>query len=624
MALSAPERQARFDRFRLLAGLAIAGFGLITIGLLRLQVAEHDRYAELSKENRVRLEVLRAPRGAIYDRNGELLADSAPSFTILFRPFPAESAQRAALTRTAAWLHRVSRLTGVDSTEVRRLVGQANRSGHSAPLMRDAPFAVLAGVEESRSELPGIEVQVEPLRRYPNGSLAAHLLGYAGEINDSEVDSLTEQGYQPGDLYGRTGVERSYEEILRGHDGAEYVVVNAMGKRVSTLSGEPPRPPVAGHDLVLTLDLKVQRALELAMRNVAKGAAVVIDPRDGGILALVSRPAFNPNEFSHGLSYERWDELNSAAANPLLNRAIQGMYPPGSTFKIVSMMAALRAGVVNPGTRLQPCSGRFTFGTRSFGCWNHAGHGSLDLIQALEKSCDVYFYQVGLALGLPHLEEAAHDFGLGERTGVDLPQERRGLVPTTSWYDQRFGAGRWSKGLLLNLAIGQGELLVTPIQLALLCAESANGGRALRPHIVREVRGVKDFHTPKPVQSGFDASDRAWSALHEAMRGVVDDGTATLARVPGIAVAGKTGTAQNPHGKDHALFVCYAPADQPAMAMSFVVENSGHGGTICAPIAGEVIRRVFGADTMHVAPVIVRRVVRDTTATDTLGVGNGD
>jgi penicillin-binding protein 2 len=624
MALSAPERQARFDRFRLLAGLAIAGFGLVTAGLLRLQVAEHDRYAELSKENRVRLEVLRAPRGAIYDRNGELLADSAPSFTILFQPFPAESAQRAAVTRTSAWLHRVSGLTGVDTTEVRRLVREANRSGHSSALMRDAPFAVLAGVEESRSELPGIEVQVEPLRRYPNGSLAAHLLGYAGEINDAELDSLTEQGYQSGDLLGRTGVERSYEEILRGHDGAEYVVVNAMGKRVSTLAGEAPRPPVAGHDLVLTIDLKLQRALEAAMKNVAKGAAVVIDPRDGGILALVSRPAFDPNEFSHGLSYERWDELNSAQANPLLNRAIQGMYPPGSTFKIVTMMAALRAGVVSPGTRLQPCSGRYMFGTRAFGCWKHEGHGSLDLIGALAKSCDVYFYQVGISLGLPKLEQAARDFGLGERTGVDLPQERRGLVPSESWYDKRFGAGRWSKGLILNIAIGQGELLVTPIQLALLCAEAANGGHALRPHVVREVRGVQDYHPPKPIQSGFEANDRAWTALHTAMRDVVDDGTATLAKIPGISIAGKTGTAQNPHGKDHALFVCYTPADQPTLAMSFVVENSGHGGVICAPIAGELIRRAFGADTMHVAAPLAHHARRDSTAVDTLETGSGD
>ena len=624
MALSAPERQAREQRFRLLAGVALAGFGLVTLGLLRLQVAEHERYAELSKENRVRLEVLRAPRGAIYDRNGELLADSAPSFTILFSPFPAESAQRAAVTRTSVWLSRVSKLTGVDSNDVRRLVSQANHSGHSSPLLRDAPFAVLAGVEESRAELPGIEVQVEPLRRYPNGALAAHLLGYAGEINDTELDSLTDQGYQSGDLLGRSGVEKSYEEILRGHDGAEYVVVNAMGKRVSALAGEPPRPPVPGHDLVLTLDLKVQRALETAMRNVARGAAVVVDPRDGGILALVSRPAFDPNEFSHGLSYERWNELNSAAANPLLDRAIQGMYPPGSTFKIVSMMAGMRAGVVNPGTRLQPCTGHYQFGSRAFGCWKHEGHGSLTLVEALAKSCDVYFYQLGLALGLPRLEEAAREFGLGERTGVDLPQERRGLVPGESWYDRRFGAGRWSKGLVLNIAIGQGELLVTPIQLALLCAESANGGHAVRPHIVRAVRGVQDFHQPKPLQAGFAAPPRAWEALHQAMEDVVDDGTATLARIPGISIAGKTGTAQNPHGKDHALFVCYAPANQPTLAMSFVVENSGHGGVICAPIASEVLRRVLGSDSTHVTPLMARHAARDTLAVDTTGVESGD
>ncbi len=623
MVLSAPERLAREAHFRVLAIVALAGFALVVLGLLRLQVVEHDRWAELSKENRVRLEVLRAPRGAIYDRNGELLADSAPSFTIQFQPFPAESAQRAALTRRPEWIARVAALVGVDPVEVRRLVTEANHSGHSAALLRDAPFSVLAAVEESRSELPGIDVQIEPLRRYPHGALASHLLGYAGEINDVELDSLSSDGYQAGDLFGRSGVERSYETILHGRDGAEYVVVNAMGKRVSTLTGEPPRPPVAGHDLVLTVDLKVQKALEEAMSGVQRGAAVVIDPRDGGILAMLSRPAFDPNEFSHGLSVERWNEMSEGESNPLLDRAIQGVYPPGSTFKIVSMMAGLRSGVVRPGSHFAPCYGRYQFGGRSFACWDPKGHGSLDLVGALVNSCDVYFYQLGLALGLPRLEQAARDFGLGERTGVDLPQERKGLIPSASWYDRRWGAGKWRKGLLLNLAIGQGELLVTPIQLALLAAEAGNGGHPLRPHLVREVRGARDVRPAKPTGGGFDADPTAWAALHEGLLGVVDHGTGMSARVPGVAVAGKTGSAQNPHGRTHALFVCYAPADHPEMAMSFVVENSGHGGSIAAPMAAQVIRRVLANDTTRVVPV-ARRGAPAPAPADTSGEQNAD
>ncbi len=607
MRSSSPARQAKERRFAAFAVVVAAGFGLIALGLLRLQVVEHERYVELSKENRVRLEVLRAPRGAIFDRHGELLADSAPSFSIVFRPFPAESVRAARLTESPGWIARVSSLLEGDSAEVRQRVAQANRSGQSAMLRRNAPFRVRAAVEESRGELPGLEVQVEPIRRYPNGTLAAHLLGYAGQINEQELADRAAQGYSPGDLIGRTGVERSYEDILRGRDGAEYVVVNAMGKRVATFTEEPQLRPVAGHSLTLTLDLKVQRALEDVMAGVERGAAVALDPRDGGILGLVSRPAFDPNEFSWGLSWERWHELSSGDTNPLLDRAIQGVYPPGSTFKIVTMLAALRSGDARPATRLAPCSGHYQFGSRSFACWKPTGHGSLDFVGALQNSCDVYFYQIGLSLGLPRLEETARAMGLGERSGVDLPEERGGLVPGTSWYDRHWGVGRWSRGLLLNLAIGQGELLVTPLQLALVTAEVVRDGRPLRPHVVRRVQGVAEFRPERPQQTGVSADPGIWNAIHVGLERVVESGTGTAARVPALRVAGKTGTAQNPHGKDHALFVCYAPADQPTLVLAFVIENSGHGGTIAAPLAAQVLRRVLLPDSLaalHAPPPV--------------------
>jgi penicillin-binding protein 2 len=406
MSLSPPIRENRESRFRVLSRLAIAGFGLIVLGLVRLQVVEHEKYLALSNENRVRLEVLRAPRGVIYDAGGELLADSAPSFGIVFRPFPAESVQRAQAVLTPAWMAEVAELVESDTAAVRKAVATANRSGQTALLKEDASFRVLAAVEESRAELPGIEVQIQPMRRYPHGRLAAHLLGYAGEVTDQELDSLSASGYRLGDLIGRTGIERNYEEILRGHDGAEYVVVNAMGKRVSTLTEEPPRAPVGGHDIVLTVDLKIQNAMEQAMAGVERGAAVAIDPRDGAILGMVSRPAFDPNEFSHGMSWQRWKELSRGGSNPLLNRAIQGAYPPGSTFKVVVMLAALRAGVAGPHTWLQPCTGSYYYGGRVFNCWKWEGHGSLDFIGALENSCDCYFYQIGPQLTLPRLAPA--------------------------------------------------------------------------------------------------------------------------------------------------------------------------------------------------------------------------
>jgi penicillin-binding protein 2 len=606
------QRHSKEQRHLALLIVTVLGFGLIGVGLLRMQIQQHDYYRKLSQENRVRLEVLRAPRGAIYDRNGELLADNYPSFNIVFRPLPAESTQRAHLVIEPTWLNRVCRLVEGDSAQITELVRQANRTGQSAVLRRNAPFGIMAAVEETRPDLPGLEVMIEPLRHYPHGTLAAHLLGYAGEINDAELVERSEQGYRAGDLIGRSGVERSYEEVLRGRDGAEFVVVNAMGRRVSTISEGPPRPPEPGHDVALTLDLRVQKALELVMASVDRGAAVAMDPRDGAILGMVSRPAFDPNEFSRGLSYARWSELSGKGANPLLNRAIQGTYPPGSTFKIVTMLAALRTGVANASSHFQSCTGSYFYGGRSFGCWKRTGHGSLDFPGAIQHSCDVYFYQVGVKLGLPQLEAAALAFGLGERTGIDLPQERRGLIPGTAWYDKRWGAGRWRKGLLLNLAIGQGELLVTPLQLALLACEVARDGVALRPHVVKEVEGVAGYGHSKPVQSGVTADHAAWETLRQGLERVVDSGTGTAARVPNVRVAGKTGTAQNPHGDDHALFVCYAPVEDPRITLAFVIENSGHGGSVAAPMAGAVLRRLFAPDT-SAAEIRPLRIPIDTS-----------
>ncbi len=619
MSRSSPVRRAREARYALLAVIAALGFTLVAVGLLRLQVVEHEDWRRLSEENRVRLEVLRAPRGAIFDRNGVLLADNRPSFDIVFRPSPAESTERVRATVSPEWLSGVSALVGLDTVAVRALVRQANRTGQTAILRHTAPFEVLAAVEESRADLPGLEVSMQPMRSYPHGTLAAHLLGYAGQINDVELDSLSDAGYRLGDLIGRAGVERAYEDVLRGRDGAEFVVVNAMGKRVSTLGGTPPRPPEAGHDVTLTLDIRVQQAMEQAMAGVERGGAVAIDPRDGGILAMVSRPAFDPNEFSSGISTARWREISQGDAFPLLNRAIQAAYPPGSTFKIVTMLAALEAGVVTPETHLAPCLGSYFFGGRSFACWQKRGHGSLDLLAALQFSCDVYFYQLGPRIGLPRLEAAARALGLGDRTGVDLPQERRGLVPSVAYYEKRWGKGQTRPGQMLNLAIGQGELLVTPIQLATMVSEVALGGRPVRPHVVQSIGGIGRQRSARPAGTGFATSEANWDAVHTAMKMVVDAGTATAARVPGLTVAGKTGTAQNPHGRDHAVFVCYAPVEDPRIAMAFVIENSGHGGSVAAPMAGAILRALYAPDTTHTMVIVKASPASADTAEDTHG-----
>ncbi len=598
-----PPQRDKDTRFGALAAIGLAGFFLVLLGLLRLQVLEHEQLKRLADQNRIRLDVLRAPRGVIRDRHGRVLADNQPSFDIVFRPAPIESTLRVRSVVASDWLAKVGGALDGDTVDIKRRVREANRTGQTAVLRRTAPYAVLAAVEESRHELPGIDVQVAPIRRYPEGTLAAQLLGYAAEINDRELAERTRKGYQLGDLIGKTGVERRYEEVLRGEDGAEFVVVNAMGQRVATLDDVPPQTPRPGLDVTLTLDLDVQLALEDAMANIERGAAVVLDPRDGSVLGMVSKPVFDPNEFSRGISFARWKELNSGGAYPLLNRAIQSAYPPGSTFKIVTMLAGLKQGLVTPETHFPvSCTGGYFYGGRRFGCWKKEGHGSLDLVQALQHSCDVYFYQLGLRLGLDPLEQTARGMGLGEKTGIDLPSESRGLVPTDAYYDQRFHRGRWPKGLLLNLGIGQGELLTTPLQLATMTALASNGGRPVRPHVVSGVQGVTTFRVEPPVEPGVATSKDHWEAIHLAMRRVVEAGTAGAVRLPGLPVAGKTGTAQNPHGDDHALFVCYAPADAPTLAMAVVAENSGHGGSVSAPISARVLKRLFLKDSTRTAP----------------------
>ncbi len=613
-----PPRRIRDERFALLAGVVLVAFATVLLGLLRLQVVQHDELSRLAEQNRIRLDVMRAPRGAIRDRFGRLMADNQPSFDVVFRPMPAESLTRVRTAVHSDWLQRVSALVQDDTLAIRRKVEEANRTGQTATLRRNVPYAVMTAVEELRPELPGVDVVVAPIRRYPEGTLGAQLLGYAGEINDRELEQRQDTGYRMGDLIGKTGVERRYEDVLRGQDGAEFVVVNAMGKRVSTLREGPPRLPVPGHDITLTIDLDVQRALEEGMADVARGAAVALDPRDGSVLAMVSRPAFDPNEFSRGISFARWQELTAGGGNPLLNRAIQSAYPPGSTFKVVMMVAGLRYGIVRPDSH-EPvsCTGGYTFGGRRFACWDKHGHGSIDLVTALQFSCDVYFYQLGLHVGLDKMQATANALGLGERTGIDLPAETRGLVPSSGYYDRHFKTGHWPRGVLLNLGIGQGELLTSPLQLALMTSIVANDGRAVRPHVVKSIAGVPEYHVDKPLEPGLVAPADLWDAVHLAMRRVVEAGTAHSAIIPGLPVAGKTGTAQNPHGQDHAVFVCYAPADHPTIAMAIVAENSGHGGTICAPIAAKVFRRVLLGDSLATArPAHARR---DSTAADTTG-----
>src|SRR5882672_917674 len=583
--------------------IAVVGiFALVILRLFVLQVLQGSRYRELSEENRIRVEVLTAPRGEIRDRKGRLLADCVPSFTVTLDPF--DKAYTRAPARLDSTLAALGPMLDVDPEMLRDKI-QRERKISFIPirLKRNVDIKSVAFVSEHRDQLPGVQVESEPLRRYPLGLMASHLLGYVGEISDKELAKPEYADYLSGDLMGRMGIERRYENLLRGQDGKRFLEVNALGRKGDFLGEKHPVLPKRGTDLELTIDLDVQRAAEDAFEAGARGAVVAIDPRNGEVLALASKPNYDPNEFSTGITQERWNELSNGGNYPLFNRAIQAAYPPGSTLKPFTALAGLEAGAITAGTYFaQSCTGEYRFGSRVFGCWKHEGHGSLAIHGAIVQSCDVYFYQLGLRIGLERLADFMSKLELSGRTGIDLPQERRGLFPDQAWYDRRFGTGRWSRGIILNLAIGQGEVTLTPVKLVQLVAFIANGGTLWRPHLIRSIgsNGLPRSGAPDDSMKHVVAiSDRSLSIVRDAMASVVSDpqGTGGQARVDSVTVAGKTGTAQNPHGQDHALFICFAPVDAPRIAVAVLVENAGHGSTAAAPIARKVLEAFF-----HPAP----------------------
>ena len=609
--IEAFEQAERRERIlRMLVGVM---FGLLLLRLFTLQVLQGERYRELSEENRIRVEVLTAPRGEIRDRKGRLLADNVPSFTVTIDPFDnAFTVNPSLLDSTVV---RLSAILEMDpEVAIAKVKKERRESFLSIRLKRNVDRTRVAYVSEHRAELPGVEVEAEPLRRYPFGAAASHLLGYVGEISDKELeDPKYSSSYLRGDLIGRMGVERQYERFLRGVDGKRFVEVNALGRKAELLGDKQPILPRRGADLTLTIDWDIQRAAEEAFASGARGAVVALDPRNGAVLALASKPNYDPNEFSTGITQARWDELSQGGNYPLFNRAIQAAYPPGSTLKPFTALAGLTLHAITSGTTFRdPCFGYYQFGRRRFGCWDKDGHGWTALRQAVARSCDVYFYQLGLRLGLDRLAGFMKRLRLSEKTGIDLPQERRGLFPDPAWYDKRYGAGKWSKGLVLNLAIGQGESGLTPIKLAQIAAAVGNGGVLWTPHVLTKVQrdGAEIPRSVPPADSlrvTLDLSQRDLETVRETMVAVVYDqgGTGGSAKVDSVLVAGKTGTAQNPHGNDHALFICFAPARAPEIAVAVLVENAGHGSTAAAPIAQKVLQAYFHPAPPDSAPPVI-------------------
>jgi penicillin-binding protein 2 len=572
------------DRRGTLARRAVLGvFVVLGAAFFRLQVLQHGRYELRAKTNRLRPIPLPAPRGLILDRNGEVIAENVPGYSVSLIA-SGEDSLRAMLARLEAVV--APRPVPEDA------ILERYRALPYEPVLvfKDAPIDVVSELEERRPILPGLVIQREPKRLYPDGSSVAHLVGYVGEVTAEELATPQFASRRLGSLVGKQGLERAYEDSLIGEDGVRFVEVDALG-RVVRDQGAASLEPVPGHTLRTSIDLDLQRYVASIFPPGKRGAIVAMDPRTGHILALYSSPSYDPNAFVGGIDPALWDTLNGDEALPLLDRAIAARYPPASTFKLATATIALRRGLVTPSSRMPiPCTGGLLVGDRVFHCWKAEGHGSLTLEQAIATSCDVYFYQLGRLVTLRALLEDGTLLGFRSLTGIDLPGEiRPAFPPDLAYYDRLYGRGNWTSTVALNLAIGQGEDAQTLIGMVRFYSALANGGRLLTPRI--------DAGDGPPPQR-LEVPESTFAAMRQALIAVVEQGTARASRLASIRLAGKTGTAQNPHGPSHGWFIGFAPADSPKVVVGGILEFGLHG-TAMAPIVARVIEHyLLGPDTL--------------------------
>jgi penicillin-binding protein 2 len=596
--LEKAEQRFLLRRLAALTGIISAVFLVLALRLYYLQVVRGPLFRQLSEENRLSLVRVRAPRGNIFDRYGNVLVTNRPSFSVNILLENVSD-----LPGTVGMLGGV---LGMEEAEVYEKIRRQRAHRYSEPVRvkEDVGRKEVALLESSKYEWPGVQIEVEPRRSYPYGKLAAHLLGHVGQISQKELEAHRDEGYRMGDYVGKKGIEKMLGSELKGVDGALRVEVDSLGREVRVLASREPRP---GNNVTLTLDLSLQQVADQVLRDKA-GAVVVLDPRSGEILAASSSPAIDPNRFIRGLTREEWAEVEKDEQHPLQNRILRAQYPPGSIFKVVTALAALEKGVIDEKT-VFTCRGSYYFGKRSYGCWKRGGHGEVSLHRALVESCDVYFYQVGNKTGIDGIARYAEELGLGKATGISLGGESSGIVPSREW-KRRARGEPWYPGETLSASIGQGYNLVTPLQMAVLAGVLANNGGLYTPRLIKSIAdadgnpvGIRKAPTGRQVE----VSPRSLRLVREALRGVVEErrGTGRAAAVPGLEVSGKTGTAQvvklrkgggSTDGeevplqfRDHAWFISYAPSSDGRVAIAIVVEHGGHGGSASAPLAGRIL-----------------------------------
>ncbi len=545
--------------------------------LAYLQLIEGDRNRQLAEENRVRLVSKPPERGQIFDRNGKLLVGSNPSYSLFLWPIALEEAE---------WPIALQRLSHILRVPVTEIQTNLEKEGYNSPyrvrVARGLTIQQVVALEEARTELKGVEIDAETMRYYPNGDLAAHVLGYTGEITDSELESLEDRGYRMGDVLGKLGVEAALEDQLRGEWGGQQVEVDAMGEVIRIL-GE--KPPIPGDDVILTLDSDLQKKAEQVLGN-TKGAIVAMDPRNGEVLAMASRPAYDPNIFSSRISDEQWQQLQ-AKEHPFLNRALRS-FAPASTYKIITTVAGLESGKFSPGTVL-PTFPYLEVGGIQFWDWNRSGFGPLSFQGAMTWSSDTFFYQIGRSVGGEVLAEWSRKFGMGQLTGIELAEEESpGVVPDNAWKEEMLDE-IWYIGDSINMSIGQGYMQATPLQVAMMFAVPANGGDLVQPHLQLDLQNRREW------TKSINLKPSTIQVLREGLRDVVQVGTGAALRTNSIPpVAGKTGTAEDQPRKSHTWFGGYAPADNPEIVVVAFTENSGGGGgSLAAPMVRSILEAYF-------------------------------
>ena len=579
--------------YRLRSRGAMAQWGLVAVfavlagTFFRLQVIQFQRFQLRAEDNRVRSVPLMAPRGPILDRDGRIIAENVPGFAVKFLA-PSEDSLRAVLARAQDHIP-------LDSLHIERVVQRYRRARHlPALVISDGSFEIISRLEEHRAQLPGMVIESEPKRHYPHGAALAHVIGYVGEVNEDDLDKGRFPGARLGTMVGRGGLEEEYDKVLRGRPGIRFIEVNAIGRLVREAGVAPTVLPTEGQPLSTTIDIDLQGFVDSLwrVRNPGRRGAVVALSPDGEVLASYSAPSYDPNLFVGGMSEHEWRLMVGDSSKPLFNRAIQARYPPASPFKLAVAAMGLRRGIVTPETYMpQPCRGGLGLGNRFFRCWKREGHGNLDLTGAIRESCDVYFYQLGARLGLNAILDDGLAMGFRERSGLDLQSEARSIYPySTAYFDQVYGPRGWTaQGAEFNMSIGQGDNAQTLMNMVKFYQALAGDGSSEAPYLVERRSDAGHDLGLTPTQLG---------ALRAAMVEVVETGTAIASRRLDLAIAGKTGTAQNAHGEDHGWFIGFAPADDPQIIVGAIMEFAEHGSRVAPFVADIMSRYVLGPDAV--------------------------